>query len=135
VHLIADPIAALVEALERDGKPTLAWVVRWSNEGDEPVQAAWEASGDPWAMVQLLMRTGRDWPLGRYSLVNGGGMRRRESPQDETSPAMQYVVLGEGKATSFLRRDVEGAREIRRRIPSPPTLETVMDLGARFLRR
>jgi hypothetical protein len=129
----ADPISTLVEALERDGKPTLAWVVRWSNAGSEPVQAAWDVSRDPWAMVQLLMHTGRDWPLGRYSLVNSGGLRRREVTVDE-GLSQQYVVLGEGKATSFLRRDEAGAHEIRRRIPYPPVLDTVMRLGSRFRR-
>ncbi len=131
-----DPIGALIEALEHDGKPTLAWVVRWSNAGREPVQAAWTASGDPWAMVQLLMHTGRDWPLGRYSLVNSGGLRRRRAVGDDEgeNPAEQYVVLGEGAATVFIRRDDEGAREIRRRIPQPPGLDTVMQLGRRFVR-
>jgi hypothetical protein len=128
-----DPIGALVASLEREGKPTLAWVVKWSHETLEPLQAAWDASEDPWSMVQLLMRTGRDWPLGRYSLVNSGGLRRRMPEQTEPSRAQQYVVLGEGRATSFLRRDAEGAREIRRRIPYPPTLDTVLRLGRRFV--
>ncbi len=131
-----DPIGTLINSLEHDGKPSLAWVVRWSHETSEPLQAAWEASEDPWAMVQLLMRTGRDWPLGRYSLVNSGGLRRRV-PGDAPPPpdaTLQYVVLGEGRATSFLRRDADGAREIRRLIPYPPTLDTVLRLARRFVR-
>src|SRR5436309_1551848 len=32
-----DPIAELVHALRRDGRPSLAWVVRWSASGRDPV--------------------------------------------------------------------------------------------------
>lgn len=139
MHPELDPIGALIAALEHDGKPALAWVVRWSHDGPEPVQSAWAASEDPWAMVQLLMHTGRDWPLGRYSLVNSDGLRRRraigDAPDEDPAEHHHYVVLGEGAATVFLPRDSEGAREIRRRIPRAPALETVMRLGGRFFRR
>jgi hypothetical protein len=123
----ADPIASLVASLESDGKPPLAWVVQWSVTGNEPVQAAWDASHDPWAMVQLLMVCGRDWPLGRYSLVDGRGLRRRNPKGDGDAAPQQYVVLGEGTRTSFLQRNAEGAHEIRRRIPRPPTLDHLLD--------
>ncbi len=120
-----DPIATLVDTVERDGKPPLAWVVRWSADGREPVQAAWDVSEDPWAMVQLLMRTGRDWPLGRYSLVNGRGLGKRDA-RAPAAKAHEYVVIGEGEGTRFLQRDADGAREIRSRIPWAPPLTVVM---------
>lgn len=50
-----DPIEELVCALERHGKPSLEWVVRWSRAG-EPVAAAWAASEKPGSMVDLLRR-------------------------------------------------------------------------------
>jgi len=48
-----DPIAQLVHDLRTHGKPSLAWCVRWSEGGREPVQAAWEASAD-WAAMKRL---------------------------------------------------------------------------------
>ena len=49
-----DPIADLVDSLEADGRPQLAWVVKWSARGSEPVHAAWNASSDPGALAGLL---------------------------------------------------------------------------------
>jgi hypothetical protein len=130
-----DPITALMESVEHDGKPTLAWVVRWSADGREPVQAAWDASEDPWSMVRLLMHTGRDWPLGRYSLVNGRGLGRRAEAAREGSER-EYVVLGEEDAPRFLRRNADGAREIRSRIPwAPPLAVVIAPRGNRRARR
>src|SRR6185369_2038825 len=51
-----DPITELVDALDRDGKPALAWVVAWSRGGVDPVAAAWAVSRAPFAMVHLLER-------------------------------------------------------------------------------
>jgi hypothetical protein len=52
-----DPIAQLMRALDRDGKPPLAWVVQWSASGSDPVFAAWSASRSADAMSALLARS------------------------------------------------------------------------------
>ncbi len=54
-----DPIRELVDALHADGKPPLAWVVRWSRGGVDPVAEAWAVSRDPVAMCDVLDRAGR----------------------------------------------------------------------------
>lgn len=64
---MTDPIAALVRDLQRDGKPSLAWVVEWTERanGGDPVAAAWQASRDGVAMRSLLVLAGwgeRDLP-------------------------------------------------------------------------
>ncbi len=53
-----DPIAELCVGLTVHGKPSLVWVVRWSEGGREPVAAAWAASCAPVAMASLLVRAG-----------------------------------------------------------------------------
>jgi len=125
-----DPITALIRSLEREGQPSLAWVMRWSDGQRDPVHAAWAVSRDPWAMVQLLMRTGRDWPLGRYSLVDTAGLRRRSGVREGT----ESIVLGEGDSTTFLERDEHGAAEIRRRVTAPPGLDTLLKHRNRWRR-
>jgi hypothetical protein len=49
-----DPIHDLVLELEATGKPTLAWIVRWSANGAEPVSAAWKKSRSPRDMLRIL---------------------------------------------------------------------------------
>lgn len=49
-----DPIAELVRDLRERGKPSLAWVTRWSADGRDPVQSAWKASKDIRAMTALV---------------------------------------------------------------------------------
>ncbi|HSN30001.1 MAG TPA: hypothetical protein VLT45_27125 [Kofleriaceae bacterium] len=49
-----DGIAELVRDLDRDGKPSLAWVVRWSQGERDPIAAAWDASADGVAMAAFL---------------------------------------------------------------------------------
>lgn len=49
-----DPIDELVLDLHRDGRPSLEWVVRWSQGNRDPVQAAWDHSQDDYSMRALL---------------------------------------------------------------------------------
>jgi hypothetical protein len=53
-----DPIQELVDALESGGKPSLAWVIRWSAGGRDPVDAAWGRSFTADAMIRLLELAG-----------------------------------------------------------------------------
>lgn len=60
------PLAELVDDLERHGKPSLAWVTRWSADGREPLAAAWDAApaGDlryfaSWLFIPQLVYSGR----------------------------------------------------------------------------
>lgn len=56
-----DPIADLVAALEREDRPTLAWVTRWralARGGRDPVRAAWSRAHDANAMAALRVYTG-----------------------------------------------------------------------------
>ena len=52
------PIAQLMEWLERDELPPLAWVTRWSEGEREPLAAAWAAARDVSAMADLAIWTG-----------------------------------------------------------------------------
>lgn len=52
-----DPIRQLLDSLWRTGKPSLSWVVKWSDGGRrEPLAAAWAACQTPLAMWQLSHR-------------------------------------------------------------------------------
>lgn len=64
-----DPITDLVGALEQHGRPPLAWVVRWSGDGAEPVAAAWARSADPSAMARLLSRAGHPLATRAHAVV------------------------------------------------------------------
>ena len=48
------PICELVDALHSWNTVPLAWVVRWSADGVEPVAAAWKAATDPASMLVLI---------------------------------------------------------------------------------
>lgn len=55
------PIGSLVMDLAASGKPSLAWLVRWSRDG-EPLHEAWKRAYDDTAMRLLLREVGH--PLG-----------------------------------------------------------------------
>lgn len=84
-----DPIQQLVDALEVDGKPPLAWVIKWSEGGRcDPVFAAWQNTTDVWAMQRLLRLAG--WPDAevdaRYSKAIG------EDPREMLPDAFRRAV-------------------------------------------
>jgi hypothetical protein len=54
---VTDPIDELVLDLERSGKPSLAWVVKWAPDG-EHFDAAWKASQAGRCMFTVLERVG-----------------------------------------------------------------------------
>ena len=96
----ADPIAQLLDELTRDGKPSLAWVIRWSQSGGDPVAAAWAASRDSARMFRLLRLCDPD-AIERI---------RPRLP-------MNGAVLG-------LADDAPDI--LRRVVPAPPTLEQLL---------
>lgn len=97
-----DPIGELVEALDKDGKPTLAWTIRWSGHGEEPVRAAWQRAWSPADMVRVLV-------LGNHPLA-------REAQRVASARA-----LFEGSDVDRVRADA-----IRRLVVDPPDLATLM---------
>lgn len=52
--IVIDPITELVRALESQGKPAFAWVVRWDSRGRDPVASAWARSCSATDMARLL---------------------------------------------------------------------------------
>jgi hypothetical protein len=52
---LIDSLTDLLVGLDEDGHPPLVWVIRWSEGGREPVQAAWDAAAAPHAMVTLVL--------------------------------------------------------------------------------
>lgn len=61
----ADPLTELYDAFQRNERPSLAWVLRWSNEGLtrrlDPLAAAWAHSADSRAMIWILRKTGHEY--------------------------------------------------------------------------
>jgi hypothetical protein len=53
---VSDPITQLALDLDRYGKPSLEWVIRWSADGVDPVAAGWRVSGNQWAMRNVARR-------------------------------------------------------------------------------
>jgi hypothetical protein len=51
---MSDPLTRLVADLDRDGKPSLAWLTEWAPDGD--LSRAWAVSGDPEALLRILGR-------------------------------------------------------------------------------
>ena len=49
-----EPFSVLIDALERDGKPSLAWVTAHAPAGD--LRTLWEGCNDPVALLYLLQR-------------------------------------------------------------------------------
>lgn len=96
-----DPIEELLLAIRDDGKPSLAWVVRWSEGGKNPVQQAWMASGHPRAMGCLCR-------------VLIGGMHGA-------------IANDVGCYMPHPATDAAYADALRERMPEMPTLECLME--------
>jgi hypothetical protein len=121
MRLPADPIRELTHALERDGKPTLEWVVRWSEGGREPVHAAWARSRDGFRMMRLLRAVGRDEtePLFRALVTHGAWWN---GPLGGFPEEQQTEI-----ATRL-------AAAVRLGAPEPPSLEELLAAYARGVR-
>jgi len=103
---VSDPIDELLDAMTSDGKPSLAWIVRWSADGREPVAAAWEASDAGFAMLNLLAFAGRTY-----------SRRRAMAAVEDHRATYQGAVAGSLRAAI-----------VRREVPVPPTLEELMKI-------
>jgi hypothetical protein len=55
-----DPLQELVVDIESTGKPSLAWIVRWSHGGRDPVAAAWEECRNSNYMALILRMARKD---------------------------------------------------------------------------
>jgi hypothetical protein len=110
-----DPIGVLVEAMHRDGKPPLSWIVAWSEGGArEPVYAAWDASTNPRAMLTLVLPFVPAWRLCNVADHMPGCYELRVEGRFCTE-----VLAGAAHAP-------EVAALLRRMIPHPPTLEMLL---------
>ncbi len=126
----ADPIAQLVDALRRDGKPPLAWVVRWSQGGREPVAAAWAESGLPHAMIELLRSTASS-PESQSVLALADEASRRTWQEQDLFPERDCGSLA---AEEYAARMMEWRRAghracadaVRALVPAPPTLAELL---------
>jgi hypothetical protein len=49
-----DSLTALLLGLHDDARPPIDWVLRWSADGRDPVQAAWDACTVPPSMVTVI---------------------------------------------------------------------------------
>jgi hypothetical protein len=96
-----DPIAELNRDLSERGLPSLAWTVRWSQAGGDPVRAAWEASNSVDAMLMFIRHA-----LGRFT------------------PELMLVAW---RATTDAGTTAE---YIRAAVPHVPTLAEVLALHA-----
>jgi hypothetical protein len=107
----SDPIDELLRDLRADGRPSLAWVVRWSQGGGDPVANAWNApSVDPWAMRDFV-----------WFMVHKHGWEER---------FWSRVGLVESDAALGDNRDPVPMRAaFRRALPVPPTLRELMTVG------
>jgi len=50
-----DPIAELMSDLHETGKPSLAWIVRWSHAGEDPIAAAIKATQEPTMLREFIL--------------------------------------------------------------------------------
>jgi hypothetical protein len=105
-------IRDLVQMLDENGKPTFLWVMKWSQYGVDPVQAAWDRESSPDAMIKLL----------RMSSTSSFYMAllRDEAPVwlivHSIPPCYTHdlsMILGEGKY-------------IRKAVPVPPRLKELI---------
>jgi hypothetical protein len=99
---VSDPIEELVHALDSEGKPSLAWVVKWSEAGGDPVAAAWTRSRNPSAMLLVLT-------LGRHP-ARAAAQRVWDAP-----------IFFETSDVDRVRSDA-----IRTLVATPPTLEALI---------
>ena len=107
--LRTDPITELFRSLTSTGKPTLAWVVRWSEGGHDPVAAAWRVSWTPTDMARVLERV------------------------SHAALPVVHEILRAPALWASTDIDVARSAAIRRLVPVPPTLTELMEQGARML--
>jgi hypothetical protein len=113
-----DPIAELVEALAEDGRPSLAWLVRWSADGREPVAAAWGASVQPFALLTVLERGGVD-VLRFFDPERWGACRVCWTQVAPVDDPRGYLSATDDDCPAC-------AAAIRRAVPVPPTLPELL---------
>jgi hypothetical protein len=138
---VTDPIAELVAALRRDGRPPLAWVVRYAPDG-ERYPAAWAASRDAAAMVDVL---GHAPTFAAFAAQAHRRLLLEQTTEAIFAVARGIAALAAGHAATFppLAFDpagraalvqylcAEAAPGVRAAVPEPPPLS---ELIARFER-
>lgn len=125
---IRDPIAQLVEDLEAEGRPSLAWVVQWSAGGRDPVQAAWEKSADGHAMRRLLQYAGAGTLLARsVALVVLRGPGGRRAVYDGYDVVDEWREPPRRRLAAAQREEARRlAAVLRRMVPEPPPLASLV---------
>lgn len=68
-----DPVAELYVALRRTGSVPLAWSVKWSVRGGDPLAAAWRASAHPPAMIAVAALAGVEVTPGAAAIARATG--------------------------------------------------------------
>lgn len=144
---MADPIRELVTALDDDGRPPLAWLVRWSAAG-EPVAAAWRESTAPTAMLELLCRAQHADALHAIlCAVDACHLPRTRAAIEVRWIRAQFgeyasrgqLVPGVGSVLSHAPSATSPpwylAAAVRRAVPIPPTLAECLARAAEFRRR
>lgn len=106
--MAADPLLDLLLA----GGPTLAWILRWSPDGADPLPAAWTACEDAGLMVRVLGFAGRMNPQTVVQLLG----------QD----VRPWQFAPSGGAPYVPRRDPVLAVAVRRAFPRGPTLDEIL---------
>jgi hypothetical protein len=118
-----DPIAELVDALERDGKPTLAWMTRWEARARElgardVVAAAWgDAPTHSVHLGRLLAQCG-DATVERLGLrveIDADGRRRLVHPNGHVLCSITANTMGGPQYWAH-------PSAFRTAVPNPPTL-------------
>jgi hypothetical protein len=138
---VTDPIAELVGALRRDGRPPLAWCVRYAPDG-ERYPEAWAASRDAAAMVGLL---GYAPTFAAHAACAHRQLLAAQTVEAIYAIADGLAALADGRAATFPplafdpaadaalveRLCAEAAPGVRAAVPEPPPLS---ELIARFER-
>jgi hypothetical protein len=117
----SDPLAELMAQLMADGQPALHWVVQWSRDGGDPVEAAWAISRDPVALVRALAVARRQPEAVVLESVLVASRFRRGFVWvvDDASGGSRLVYGGVSP---------EGAcASIRQAIDAPPTLDQIIE--------
>jgi hypothetical protein len=116
------PLEELIHHVLWYGRPSLAWVMRWSEGGADPITAAWNACDVPrdlMAVLQLLAGT-----------LSGHWGRA-----DSRWPATWHVWPNECRLRDLAGETVvcpDCARLIREAVQPAPALEEILGLPERF---
>jgi len=113
-----DPLHELVRDLRDKGKPSLAWVMRWSSDGRDPVEAAWDSCRNSNYMLWLLQRANAD----------SATMEAIERIIDE-SYWKSWHIVGNGPVGQLHPGLADGAVAIRKLGIKPPTIIELLALG------